>query len=83
MPDEDRNLEIALEYVRAAGYVATVEELRGNPAVDELARLRADYRTLWGMTLGHDGQPPAPGTADEVGRLRARYIQLDGTADGN
>lgn len=41
----------------------------------QLQRLRADYRTLWGMTLGHDGQPPE-GAADDVERLRARYVEL-------
>jgi hypothetical protein len=48
-----------------------------------LQRLRADYRTLWGMTLGHDGQPPTEGTPDDIERLRALYIELDGTSDGN
>jgi|SRR5882757_2446695 len=51
--------------------------------VAELVRLRADYRTLWGMTLGHDGQPPEPGTADDVERLRARLTDLKDAADGN
>lgn len=46
--------------------------------IAELLRLRDDYRTLWGMTLGHDGQPLEPGTADDVKRLRARYTDLNG-----
>jgi hypothetical protein len=41
-------------------------------------RLRADYRTLWGMTLGHDGQPPAEGTDDDIERLRQRFTDLNG-----
>jgi len=49
----------------------------------ELERLRADYRTLWGMTLGHDGQPPTTGTADDVERLRRRFTDLKDAADGN
>lgn len=44
----------------------------------ELDRLRADYRTLWGMTFGHDGQPPTEGTPDDVERLRQRFTDLNG-----
>lgn len=48
-------------------------------AVYDLRRvysLRDDYRALWGMTLGHDGQPPTEGTPDDIERLRARYVEL-------
>lgn len=44
----------------------------------ELTRLRADYHTLWGMTLGHNRQPPAEGAADDIERLRARFTDLNG-----
>lgn len=44
----------------------------------ELQHLRADYRTLWGMTLGHGGQPPTDGTPDDIERLRARLTDLNG-----
>jgi hypothetical protein len=38
--------------------------------------LRDAYRTLWGMTLGHDGQPPAGGTPDDITRLREQAANL-------
>lgn len=61
---------------------ATIEFIAAAPAdiaamLAELSRLRADYRTLWGMTLGHDGQPPTEGTADDVERLRQRFTDLN------
>jgi hypothetical protein len=73
---------IADDYERLLAELAIVERTsQGNANAHmtthaELQRLRKDYRTLWGMTLGHDGQPPAPGTADEVERLRARLTEL-------
>jgi hypothetical protein len=36
----------------------------------ELVRLRADYRKLWEMTLGHDAEPPVAGTPDDIEHLR-------------
>lgn len=48
--------------------------------IAELTRLRADYRTLWGMTFGHDGQPPVDGAPDDIERLRARFTNLNGEA---
>lgn len=44
----------------------------------ELTRLRKNYRTLWDMTFGHDGQPPVGGTPDDVEQLRARFTDLNG-----
>ena len=41
-------------------------------------RLQADYRTLWGMTFGHDGQPPTEGTADDIERLRQHLTDPNG-----
>jgi hypothetical protein len=61
---------------RADAYTDLVESWQRQR--DELARLRADYRTLWGMTLGHDGQPPDPATPDDVERLRQRFTDLNG-----
>jgi hypothetical protein len=45
------------ELARVEGDLAVAAH-EATTARTELQRLRKDYRTLWGMTLGHNGTPP-------------------------
>lgn len=72
----EHDLAVAVQEARRARDIVDAKV----PALtDELDRLMRDYSTLWGMTLGHDGQPPTGGTPDDVERLRARLTEPEGT----